>query len=104
MGDHLEIVLCLTTQVKGLRPGKSYSFRLEARFELPEDAHFEIAEMASSEIVSFSTPATVPSEPRHISLGNKASNSLIVSTSPVSLHFTAKISFCTVFQHFPAII
>lgn len=69
----------LPLQVKGLRPGKSYSFRLEARFELPEGAKFEVEEVASSEKVTFSTPATVPTEPWQISLGNRAHNSLTVS-------------------------
>lgn len=74
-------------QVKGLRPGKSYSFRLEVKFDVPEGAFFDVADVASSEIASFSTPATVPSEPRQMSLGNKAPNSLTVSLF-VHIHAT----------------
>lgn len=74
-------------QVKGLRPGKSYSFRLDVSFTLPESVEFDIQKVESSEIVSFSTPATVPSEPRQISLGNKAPNSLTVRLSPEKLFF-----------------
>lgn len=68
----------LHSQVKGLRPGRSYSFRVECTFTIPSGANFEVESLASSETVIFSTPATVPSEPRQLSLANKAPNSLTV--------------------------